>query len=227
MPEKCCTHCKTTKPLTEFSRTRRAKDGLNTWCKICMQNYQNIHKATKWPEKTCQQCNKLFRAKPSSLRLGYANFCSRACFFADRKAQLDADFWNRVDRSGGPNACWLWTGSRNPCGYGVFRRKPYTSAHRFSWKLHYGTIPYGLNVLHACDIPACVRPEHLFLGTQKHNILDAITKKRWTQKLSRQHILSIRHLQGQYSANTVANMFHITRHYVNDIWSRRRWAHLE
>jgi hypothetical protein len=72
-----------------------------------------------------------------------------------------ARFWAKVDRSGDPDACWLWTAYRDPCGYGrllVNRRS--ATAHRLAWVLAYGTIPIGMCVLHRCDVPACVRPEH-------------------------------------------------------------------
>ena len=76
-------------------------------------------------------------------------------------------------------SCWLWQGWKLPKGYGGFwyaRRDGY--AHRFSWELHVGAIPDGLFVLHDCDTPPCVRPDHLFLGTQADNLADMDRKGR-------------------------------------------------
>jgi len=80
-----------------------------------------------------------------------------------------------------PNTgCWLWEGgSRGGKGYGQFNpRGKNFAAHRFSYQLHVGEIPKGLSVLHKCDTPACVNPEHLFLGTQTDNMRDRAAKKR-------------------------------------------------
>ena len=82
-----------------------------------------------------------------------------------------------------PSGCWIWTGARNSFGYGLMElhglgRRNCTGAHRVSWMLHRGEIPPGLNVLHRCDVPACVNPEHLWLGTYKDNMQDSIAKGR-------------------------------------------------
>jgi hypothetical protein len=88
-------------------------------------------------------------------------------------------FWEKVDKSG---ECWTWrpvTG-RHPFGYGMFtpQHGQRVTSHRFSWQLAHGPIPSGLFVLHKCDNPPCVRPDHLFLGTHKDNMADMKAKKR-------------------------------------------------
>lgn len=90
-------------------------------------------------------------------------------------------FWAKVRKT---DDCWLWTGKRNPHGYGVLWHptpaapRRMRGAHRVAWELAYGSIADGLNVCHRCDRPACVRPEHLFLGSQLANMRDAKLKQR-------------------------------------------------
>ena len=75
--------------------------------------------------------------------------------------------------------CWEWSRSRNKDGYGhLYCGGRVVSAHRFSWMLFYGPIPKGLCVLHKCDNPTCVNPNHLFLGTQLDNLKDMRAKNR-------------------------------------------------
>lgn len=94
-----------------------------------------------------------------------------------RPATAIERFWRHVERSAG---CWLWTAGCQSNGYGTFQVAvgDRRLAHRYSWSVHHGEIPAGLNVLHRCDTPACVRPDHLFLGTQKDNVADMRAKGR-------------------------------------------------
>lgn len=80
-------------------------------------------------------------------------------------------FWSKVDRSGGPDACWLWTGCTQAPGYGRFRVEPRTVyAHRFAYELEHGAIADGLVIDHLCRTPACVNPLHLEAVPQRINI---------------------------------------------------------
>lgn len=82
-----------------------------------------------------------------------------------------------------PNTgCWLWTKSVDNGGYGgiSINGKDFL-AHRFSWFLHNGAIPKKLWVLHTCDMPSCVNPDHLYLGTHQDNMDDMVKRGRSTK----------------------------------------------
>lgn len=93
-------------------------------------------------------------------------------------------FWEKVRKGPG---CWEWTSARDTNGYGRITDRPGArllgvgrtrSASRVAWEIVNGPIPPGLCVCHYCDNPRCVRPEHLFIGTRKDNVLDCVAKGR-------------------------------------------------
>src|SRR5690348_11464451 len=85
-------------------------------------------------------------------------------------------FWEKVTRGDG---CWLWTASQMGAGYGKFYyERRWTGAHRVAWILTNGAVPPGRVVMHVCDNPLCVRPDHLTLGTQNDNVQDMCEKGR-------------------------------------------------
>ena len=145
--------------------------------------------------RMCPICERTFTPLPQQIRAGKGVYCSLPCWYVANTRTLAERFWEKVNKNGpvpqhrpdlGP--CWPWTGARfaPPREYGVLGTKKGEStrlAHRIAWELVHGPIPKGLQVLHACDFPPCVRTEpdnkgHLFLGTQKDNIQDMISKGR-------------------------------------------------
>lgn len=93
-------------------------------------------------------------------------------------------FWERVDRSGGPEACWPFIGARTPPGYGVVswrtpEGKKNQYAHRISFLLTHGFLPAPpLLIRHSCDNPSCCQPNHLLPGSKGDNIADAYSRGR-------------------------------------------------
>lgn len=98
------------------------------------------------------------------------------------------------------NDCWLWTaGKRGNNSYGGFRINTKTNpvlAHRYSYLLYKGNIPENTKVLHICDTPLCVNPNHLILGTQQDNIKDRDLKKRQRNRYSVKQLGYVSYLEG-------------------------------
>ncbi len=136
--------------------------------------------------KPCQICGEYFfkKAYNSATQWTKRRFCSMKCRGVwqskDRMSPLSDRFWGKVTKR--KVGCWSWTGTVDQHGYGKItagaRGAGHIKAHRLSWELHFGHIPSGLNVLHACDNPNCVNPGHLMIGTQEANIVDMGRKGR-------------------------------------------------
>lgn len=132
----------------------------------------------------CPECGRQIEYYPrANHRNGAKHFCSRHCqskyLARQRPVQPVGDrFFSKVVKNP-DNGCWEWTGAHGPAGHGQFvvdHKK--VVASRFSWELHFGKIPDGMEVCHKCDNPPCVNPEHLFLGTQGDNMRDCSAKGR-------------------------------------------------
>ena len=90
----------------------------------------------------------------------------------------DVRFWSRVDTAA--SGCWLWRGAPSKKGYGTFARTKHDRclAHRYLWERDNGSLPPGRILLHRCDVPNCVNPQHLRLGTRADNNRDMYAKGR-------------------------------------------------
>ncbi len=142
-------------------------------------------------------------------------------------------FWANVEMG---VDCWLWQGRPSfKNGYGEIHVRGKTlSSHRYSWQLHYGTIPKGLSVLHSCDVRMCVNPNHLFLGTMADNMADKLAKGRQAKgesngnaKLTASQVIRIRGLYAHStSIREIATAFKVSADLVYRIVKRELWKHI-
>lgn len=136
------------------------------------------------------------------------------------------------------SGCWLWAGPWTVSGYGVARSAgKNVRAHRLSWEMNRGDIPSGMVVCHRCDTPACVNPDHLFLGTQVENVKDRTAKGRASSgskhsqslqgrvaKLTAEQVLAIR--SDSRSNADIALDYGVTKENVGAIKRNQTWRHL-
>ncbi len=140
--------------------------------------------------------------------------------------------------------CWIWTAGKNNAGYGQFWPDARCSpmyAHRFAWVLHFGPIPDKLNILHNCDNPSCVNPNHLTMGTQVENMRHMVDTGRYKNtpplrqgqahgmhKLSDVDVRIIQRLCNARILNQsqIAAVFQVTVTQINRIHRRKAWTHI-
>lgn len=144
-------------------------------------------------------------------------------------------FWRKVDRRG-PDECWSWMAGKDGKGYGsFFVGTANYIAPRVSWAIHHGEIPNGLGVLHTCDNPPCVNPNHLFLGTQKDNNEDRENKGRGSfgskhgmSILKESDIKEIRELmKNGVSQEEIAKKFKVDRTTISAVKRGLSWSWLK
>lgn len=135
------------------------------------------------------------------------------------------DFWRTVRRH--PGSCWVWLAAKDKAGYGQKRWHGKTvRAHRIAWMLTYGAWPVGL-LCHKCDNPSCVRPDHLFCGTDADNQQDAARKDRKSYKLSASDVLKIRAMVSNGTKQTtVASIFGVWPSMVSRVVNGLRRQHV-
>lgn len=185
----------------------------------------------------CAHCGAAFVPHTRSERPKPARFCSRPCVVAAKACGYPARpvaeyLWDGVEQGEG---CWLRHQSPHAFGYSTMvingRRE---LAHRVSYALAYGPFDPNLHCLHRCDTPACIRPDHLFLGTQADNMADMTTKGRRVRgeraggaKLTTEDVRAIRrrHAQGE-SQRVLARAYGVHQPQISRIVNGTRWAHL-
>ena len=160
-------------------------------------------------EYPCETCE-----KPCLKKYARA-FCSDECRFLSYVEKNDS--------------CWIWKGALSKQGYGKlsFRGNKSAIASRVSYELCNGTIENSMLVCHSCDIPSCVNPKHLWLGTNQDNMTDMIEKGRQHSKLTPKHIFELRKLwEKGYSHAKLQELYNVTSGTISSIINRRIWKHV-
>lgn len=220
------------------------RSGMGRYCsRLCSQVSRRDGEV-----RSCPLCGASFYAKRKRLEAHQSVYCSKKCEIADRARPIVVRFWERVDKNGptvehcpelGP--CWIWTGYLNwrRGGYGYIgrggRQNRTLRVHRYSWELHNGKIPDGMEVLHRCDNPPCVRPDHLFLGDQQANMDDMWSKGRGAtgerQPSSRLTVDDVREIRRLWAAGgltqrAIGERFGVSGDVVGMIVRRKTWTHV-
>lgn len=124
--------------------------------------------------------------------------------------------------------CWLWLGSHDRYGYGLFWINGRTAlAHRIAWELSDGPIPEGLHILHRCNQPACVRVDHLYLGTHTDNMRDRSALERQPRKLTYMQVAAAReaYQRGGVTYKELAHSCGVTTATMRLAVTGRTWRH--
>jgi len=144
-------------------------------------------------------------------------------------------FWSKVVKT---KDCWNWTASLDSYGYGqIGINGRLVLSHRISYELSFGKIPKGISILHTCDNRRCIRPQHLYSGTQFDNMRDMVLRGRRADtrgeknphsKITSKEILKIRRLyaKGDTTHHKLADMFGLSYGYISYIIRRISWKHI-
>ena len=165
----------------------------------------------------------------------YQRMLKRGTFDLQIFPDFATRFWTKVNKT---ETCWLWIAGKDTGGYGTIIYKGKTQkAHRVAWQIYFGAIPDGMCVLHQCDVRNCIKPEHLFLGTQADNIEDMCRKgrnrspellgeKNPMSKLNLDIARDIRAIykQGALSQHKLAKIFDVDPMTINAIVRNKRWT---
>lgn len=212
------------------------------WRTSAMENPMTRHPLIEhdWHQKTCERCGKGFSVKQN--RPSRGRFCSRSCYDLSRRQKMEDlsieilfDNCMTVPESG----CWLWVGKEGDSSIDYPRIRvdgKHLAVDRVIWILKNGSHPAaGMFVCHKCDVPMCVNPDHLFIGTHTDNVRDMHKKKRWkardmrgenspTAKLTNEDVTAIR--QSTESNSVLAARYGVVRDHIQRVKDRKMWKNI-
>jgi len=151
-----------------------------------------------------------------------------------RKESPAIRVWRHVSKTAG---CWLWTGGVTRHGYGRFypSHGRYVLAHRYVWTLTRGALTPAECLLHRCDVPACVNPDHLFVGTKTDNAADRDAKQRQARgervNNAKLTAATVAHIRSEYTGKYGQRVALMRRYSIgssafHSIITRQTWRHI-
>lgn len=222
-----CDCCAAVFPVTVTAAER----GRGRFCsRACLHAARSVSLVCEW-------CGTAFDRPRSEVTMGRGRFCCRACRDAGMTTDPATRFWAKVDRSGGPNACWPFLGFRDEDGYGNFwldGRNEY--AHRVAFLLSHGHWPEP-NGNHVCDNPTCCNPAHIYAGTQKRNMIERDERGRHWVRSGEEHPAAklteadVRAIRAAYAADeadmrTLARRYGVAYMAIFEAIHRKTWKHV-
>lgn len=148
-------------------------------------------------------------------------------------------FWDRVKAQTvvKENGCHEFTGSKDECGYGrIHQGKKLVRLHRAMYEKVHGFIPKGMVVLHSCDNPACINPEHLSADYQSENVRDMYNKGRNNNLAGSKHAMSKltesdipvirKRLANNETCISIANDYGVHENTIGFIKNGKTWKHV-
>lgn len=160
---------------------------------------------------------------------------NRACMAGSAMKALLMERVETIPFSG----CWLWAGKVDGRGYGQVylgggRKRPVLGrVHRLMFEAEFGEIPEGMYVCHRCDVPSCINPDHLFVGSHRDNMQDAARKGRIAKgelsgkaKLTSDQVAEIRsrHAEGGVTQKILGKEYGVAPRTISNIVNYRRWV---
>jgi hypothetical protein len=148
---------------------------------------------------------------------------------------LSERFFAKI-RKNDSTGCWEWTAQRDRCGYGrISKNQKPAIAHRVSYEMHKGPIPHGAFIMHSCDNPACVNPDHLSPGSHKDNMADMALKGRSPRGamhprpcavLTERDVIEIRAARG-VTQKMLGAKYGVGQDQISRIRAGKRWGYVQ
>lgn len=213
-------------------------------CKLCNTGFVYCDKSQPgiYCSRLCKQEGlrgelKITNCKGCSIEIQWTgtrkrSYCKVECMndqTIDRTSEIIREnFEKKVIKQDG---CWGWNGMTSPNGYGrMNKNNKKIGAHQVSWIIHHGNIPKGMNVLHRCNNAICTNYQHLYIGTQKQNIADAVRAGRargFRTVLNEAEVIEIKKLIKEgYSIKQLAAKYKVNGTMISNIRRNKTWRHI-
>jgi hypothetical protein len=196
--------------------------------KICTECNKEVEKYKHG--KKCEGCRrKYLRERHEKKQIHECLFCKEKFYKLKLKeCSIKCYLLNRIEKDG---ECWIWKKQLNSSGYGKLKiNTKHSTAHRESYKIFNGEIPEGMLILHSCNKPACINPEHLRLGTHKDNMQDRTEAGSVSGERNPSAILTndqVNQIKKMLSENLpqahIGRLFGVGRHVIHFIKHKRTW----